>query len=195
MRTDHFMQLFDSDGSLAAALASFVQEGLAEGDAVLVVTTGERWDLVLNGLASRGVSVAVPMQSRQLTFTDSRDLLRQFMRRSGPSPELFEAFVGRAVRNLVASTNRLRIYGDMVDQLAGAGDYASAHRLEILWNELGSDLSFQLLCGYSALQFRSPHHTDALRLICRCHSGARSSRDDTLSSGLLDSVAPRPDRG
>jgi hypothetical protein len=192
---NHFMQLFDSDGSLAVALASFIQEGLAEGDAVLIVTTGERWDRVLNGLASRGVPVAVPMQSRRLTFRDSRDLLRQFMRNSGPSPELFEAVVGRAVRNFAARTNRLRIYGDMVDQLAGTGDYASAHRLEILWNQLGSGLSFQLLHGYSALHFGSPHHLEALRIICRCHSGVRSSRDDTLSSGLLDRVAQLPHRG
>jgi hypothetical protein len=188
------MQLFDSDSSLAETLATFIQEGLAEGDVVLIVTTGERWDLVLNRLASRGVSVVVPIQSRRLTFMDSRDLLRQFMRRAGPSPELFEAVVGRAVRNLAASTNRLRVYGDMVDRLAGTGDYASAHRLEILWNELGSELSFQLLCGYSALHFGSSHRTETLRLICRCHSGVRSSRDDTLSSGLLDSVASQPHR-
>jgi hypothetical protein len=126
---------------------------------------------------------------------DSRDLLRQFMRRSGPSPALFEAVIGRAARNLAASTNRLRIYGDMVDQLAGAGDYASAHQLEILWNELASDLSFQLLHGYSALHFRSSHHIEALCLICRCHSGVRSSRDDTLSSGLLEKCGPAAAQG
>ena len=191
MRTDHFMQLFDSDGSLAVALATFIQEGLAEGDAVVIVTSGARWDLVSSRLASRGVSIEAPMRSKRLLFMDAASLMQQFMRAGGPSPELFEEVVSSAVRALAASTNRLRIYGDMVDQLAAAGDYASAHRLEILWNELGSKVSFQLFCGYSAPHFASSHQAEALRIICRCHSGVRSSRDDTLSSRLLDGSAAR----
>jgi MEDS: MEthanogen/methylotroph, DcmR Sensory domain len=184
--TDHFVQLFDSDGSLAAAVSTFIQEGLADGDVVVIVTTGERWDLVSSQLASRGVLIEPPIQSRRLIFMDARSLLQQFMRPGGPAPELFEISVARVVRALAANTNRLRIYGDMVDRLAGSGDYASAHRLEILWNELASSVSFQLFCGYSALNFESSHYAEALRIICRCHSGVRSSRDDTLSSRLLD---------
>ncbi len=187
MRNDHFLQLFDSDASLAAAVATFIQEGLAEGDAVVIVTTGERWDLVSTRLASRGVSIDPPMQSTRLIHMDARDLLQQFMRVGGPSPELFERSVANPVRKIAATNNRLRIYGDMVDILAAAGDYASAHRLEILWNELASEVSFQLFCGYSAAHFTSSQYAEALRIICRCHSGVRSSRDDTLSSRLLDS--------
>ena len=106
----------------------------------------------------------------------------------GPSAERFEALVAQVVRALAAKTNRLRIYGDMVDILAGAGDYASAHRLETFWNDLASQVSFQLYCGYSASSFESSYQFEALRMICRCHSALQSSRDDTLSTLLLDAA-------
>jgi hypothetical protein len=188
VRTDHVVQLFDHNGSLATAVATFIQEGLADGDTAVIVTTWERWDLVSRQLVGRGVSTEEPLQSRRLIYMDARSLLEQFMGPGGPSAKLFEASVTQVVRGLAARTNRLRIYGDMVDVLAGAGDYASAHRLEMFWNELASQLSFQLYCGYSASNFESSYQAEALRIICRCHSALRSSRDDTLSTLLLDAA-------
>jgi hypothetical protein len=186
VRAEHFVQLFDSNGSVAAAVSTFIQEGLADGDAVLIVTTKDRWDLVSLQLAGRGVSVQTQMEAGRLVHIEASHLLRQFMHPWGPAPALFEAAVVPVVRALAGTANRLRIYGDMVDLLAGSGDYASAHRLETMWNELVAVVPCQLFCGYSASHFDSSHHAEALRIICRCHSRVRSSRDDTLSSRLLD---------
>jgi hypothetical protein len=188
VRADHHFQLFDSDGSLAAAVATFAQDGLADGDTVLVVTSAERWKRVVNQLANRGVAVAMHLESRRLLYRDAGELLDQFMQANGPNPGLFDASVGRVVCGLTARATRLRIYGDMVDLLSGTGDFASAHRLETLWDELLAGLAVELLCGYSAAHFASAHQADALRIMCRCHTAIRSSRDDTLSTHLLEAV-------
>ena len=116
----------------------------------VIVTTWERWESRLpparRSRRVHGGAAAVPTANLQGCPQSAGAVHGP----RGPSAELFEASVTQVVRALAAKTNRLGIYGDMVDLLAGAGDYASAHRLETFWSELASQVSFQLYCGYSA---------------------------------------------
>jgi anti-sigma regulatory factor (Ser/Thr protein kinase) len=51
----------------------------------------------------------------------------------------------------------------------------AAIELEKLWNELGQELPFSLLCGYPRTSVSSPEHAEALGEVCQLHSAVVSS--------------------
>jgi len=183
--SSHLVQLFDGPDSLATAVSSFVCEGLAQGDTVLVVSAAERWPSIASRLIELGVSATDCMANGQLVALNAEDLLQQFIKNQRPDPRLFEESVGATVRSLASRPAPLRIYGEMVDILAAKGEYRAAHELEELWNGLAERESFTLFCGYSAEHFGDPRTADSFRSICRAHSCLRLDPRDVLSSFLV----------
>ena len=184
--TEHLMQLFDSDESLADAVGAFLHEGLVRSETLLAAMDEQRWNAIAMRLSSWGAPVDEAMSSGQLTVCDAADTLRRFMRGNRPDPDLFESSVGALIRQLSASGAPLRIYGEMVNVLASQGEYRAAHELEELWNDLGRRSPFRLLCGYSAGHFGDPRMAGSLRRICRMHTQLLSSPQDVLGSFLLN---------
>jgi hypothetical protein len=78
----------------------------------------------------------------------------------------------------------------MVDLLAEEGNFHGAEQLEALWNELGTQYSFTLLCGYSAAHFAAPNAGNALDSICRAHSHVRTDVADPLGTWLIATDSP-----
>jgi hypothetical protein len=189
--SQHIVQLFDSTGSLADAVATFLSEGVSRGDSLLVVVRLEHWNLTAARLTREELPLGNAIASGQLTVRDADRTLKLFLRDGIPDRVLFDDHVGGLIRRIAVRGNRLRIYGDMVDILASDGDFQATHRLEDLWNELGEREPFTLLCGYSAVNFGHPRSADALRLICRSHSHARSNPRDTLGTYLLETNGVR----
>jgi MEDS: MEthanogen/methylotroph, DcmR Sensory domain len=181
---EHIVQLFDTVDSLAETVATFVTEGLAADDTVLVVARPEAWTNVAARLDRDAVDVRGALGRRQLVVLDAAATLSKFTRQSWPDSERFEAVIGGRVREWVGR-GRLRIYGEMVDVLAAEGQFHAAVALEDLWNDLANAIPFSLLCGYSAVNFGSERNTEMLRLICCCHSATRVSDDDDLAAWLL----------
>ncbi len=184
---DHVLQLFDTDESLAGCVAEFLATGYSLDQTLLVVATPEHWSAIAS------VLTATPLDSRRainvgrLTVLNADDLMSQFMRRGEPNRALFAQTVGALVSRLSeASPAGLRIYGEMVELLARDRNYGAAARLEELWNELGRQHPFTLLCGYSAAHFAGPDAGSALAAICRQHSRSTSSVGDPLGQFLLD---------
>ena len=184
--TEHLVQLFDSDESLADAVGAFLYEGFVRGETLVAVMEEQRWYSVAMRLSSRGVPVDEVMRSGQLTVRDAAETLSTFMRLGRPDRELFEDSVAALIRDLSGRGAPLRIYGEMVNLLAAAGDYRAAHELEELWNDLGRRTAYRLFCGYAAAHFGDPRTLGALRRICASHSQVLSSPQDVLGSFLLN---------
>ena len=186
--SEHIAQLFDSLESLADAVALFVRDGLDAGDVVLALVAPERWASVSAQLTRLGVNVWRAIANRRLVVLDSARTLERLSQNGMPARNRFEGIVGSLVGELRAGGARLRIHGDMVDLLAARGDFAAAHRLEELWNDLSERHSFALFCGYSAEHFGDARAAGSLRLICRAHSYVRSHPRDPLGIYLLQSL-------
>jgi hypothetical protein len=163
---EHLLQLFDSEESLAGAVAGFLHEGHQAGDQLLVCMTPLHWAAVASELRSRGVETATLVASGQLTLRDASLLVQQIMRNGQPDPARFDEVIGELVRELAAGTS-LRIYGELVDVLAERGEFRNA--------EL----------------FGDPRSTDALRSIGLTHSGVRTNAADALATFLLGRVSTR----
>jgi hypothetical protein len=183
---DHRLQLFDTSDSLFTSVASYLTADEARGQRLMVVATAAHWRGIADALRTRGFDVDGSMATGRLMVHDAPRLLTRFMRRGKPVRGLFVQNICVLVADLVrTSPGGLRIYGEMVEVLAQEGNYLAAERLETLWNELGRQYSFTLLCGYAAAHFAAPDGAGALAAICAQHSRAVSHPADSLSDFLL----------
>ena len=128
----------------------------------------------------------------RLVALDAATTLASFSQNGLPRADLFQEHVGALVRRLAAENPAgLRVYGEMVDILATQADYAAAEQLEALWNELGAECRFALLCGYTSANFADPRTASALQAICRSHTHTSAKPTDLLGAWLLSGRQPR----
>jgi hypothetical protein len=189
--SDHIVQLFDTQESLADAVSGFLCEGYEQESHLLVVATTAHWDATARELERRGCDVRQAAALERLTVKDAADVMALFMRNGLPDPQLFHDTLGVLVGRLVAeSPVGLRIYGEMVDLLAAEGNFTGAQQLEELWNDLGLNHPFTLFCGYSSVCFGNARDASALAAICRAHTHVRRGIADTLGSWLVSTEPP-----
>jgi hypothetical protein len=183
---NHLLQLFDTSESLAEEVSAFLTVPEAAGQRLLVVATAKHWELIAAGLRLRGFNPDDEIAAGRLVVEDAHGLLAQLMRRGKPMRALFDQTIRAVVARLATtSPGGLRIYGEMVEVLARDRNCEAAEALEKLWNELGRDYPFTLLCGYAAAHFASPDAGSALAAIRDQHSHAISVARDPLSHFLL----------
>jgi hypothetical protein len=185
LESAHIVQLFDTPESLARTVAGFLNEGYHAGESLLVVATAEHWSLLAQELDRLGCRTEPALREGQLVVLDAAETLRQLMKGRAPDFARFLHVVGSLVRRLGARDRRVRIYGEMVDLLAAAGDYDAAQQLEELWNDLAVHQSFTLFCGYSSVHFGDQRTAEALRAICRSHTHVQPSPGDDLGTYLV----------
>jgi KaiC/GvpD/RAD55 family RecA-like ATPase len=181
----HVVQLFDTIESRGDSLFVFVRDGLLAGDAVVVVATAVHRELLRQLCRERGVEIDTALAEGSLTLLDAHESLARIMSIELPDWVLFNTYVGALLRRLGANSRRLRIYGEMVDVLARAGEYHAARVLEEYWNRLQQRESFALFCGYSSEHFGNARERGTLRHICRLHTAVRSDPRDILGDFLL----------
>ncbi len=187
VRSRHWAQLFDDRPSLTESLAAFILDGLQDGGTVLVFIRMSHWPDVREQLPRGEIDDA--LADGRLSVEDAAAGLTALLVDDWPDPAMFDALVGRRVRELLSSRRRLSIYGEIVDILAARGDLRGAERLEQMWNELLARHDISLFCGYAAASFGNPRDADALRKICAAHTSVHSVPGDLLGRFLLKSCA------
>lgn len=182
----HEAQIFDDKTSMATAVADYVDVGWQAGDTVLIVATAPHWASIRQRLETIGVPVAEAITSGRLIVRDAWQTLGGLQWQARLDAVRFDVSVGHLVRTLVERGRPLRIFGEIVDLLAGAGDFACAAQLEELWTGLAQRHPFQLLCGYSAASFGDPRTRVALRRLCDAHEQVHTDPGDVLGAFLVD---------
>lgn len=182
----HTAQLYDDDRSLVDSVAAYAADGWRRGETLLFVTTATHWAAIERRLEALGIEVGDAVGTGRLMVRDAREMLALLRCHERIDAARFDAHVADLVRTLAARGPRVRVFGEMVDLLAGAGDFTYAEQLEALWDRLAGRLPLQLLCGYSAVTFGDPCSRDALRRICRAHEHVHTDPADVLGSFLVD---------
>jgi len=183
--SEHHLQLFDSSKSLAETVGTFLIDGFKRGEPLLIVATPEHRELLGKRFQESGINPHEAALANRIVMLDAAQTLNKFMRQDTPNPAAFDEVVGTLVARL-ANGSRLCIYGEMVDVLAGRGQYKAAQLLEVLWNRLGRREHFTLFCGYASGHFGDPKTAKALADICASHSRVHRKSDDLLAEYLLD---------
>ena len=189
--SEHLVQLFDESESRAEGVAAFLYKAWRAGGPLLVVATPAHWSLISARLEGLGCPVAATIADGTLVVLDAGTTLATFMRHGRADDVRFDEHVGDVVARLSLLGPRLHVYGEMVDILAEQANLDAAHQLEMLWNDLGTQYSFTLLCGYCSGHFGDPRDASALHRICRAHTGVESNPSDLLASWLLNDQQSR----
>jgi hypothetical protein len=176
------MQLFDSDESLAEAIAEFCSEGVLRNETTLAVVREERWYSIAQRLSAKGVAVDDALWRGLLTVRSAERMLKGIIRAGRPHLPLMTTSLGPLISRLEAFGRPLRIYGEMVDILASRGEHAAALELEELWNVIDEQKKYRIFCSYSAANFADPQTRDDLRRICAAHTDVRSDSRATRGS-------------
>jgi signal transduction histidine kinase/ActR/RegA family two-component response regulator len=173
---EHIVQFYENEAAVCDSVARFLGDGLAGGEAVLVVAGEKNRRGISAALRNEGLDPDRARAEGRFTELDAEETLGAFMqgdlRRGMPDDVAFRRAVGRALDR--ARSHRpelkLRVYGEMVDILTARGNEAATIRLEELWNDLGGTHSFQLYCGYSLSNFPRAEDGEAFRRICSLHT-------------------------
>lgn len=143
-RAQHLAVLYGSDDFIIDRLTSFVSEGLAGGEHVLVVCTIAHRDLVTRRLETRAVDYGRAISDRRLTFVDAQAVLDTISDNGTVSVTGF----GELLEPLLTPGAKTRIYGEVVSLLAARGDVDAAIELERVGHELAHTRGISILCGY-----------------------------------------------
>lgn len=150
----HIVYPCADENLIADAVGTFAASGLRKGDAVVLVTTEHRREMIERRLKGEGLDPQVIQNSGQLAFLDAATLLSAFMTDGMPDALIFKDRVGKIIEK--ASLNpangqprRVRIFGEMVSLLYMASNTAAATRLEDFWNDMVASYSVSLFCAYS----------------------------------------------
>ena len=182
----HVVQLYGEDAhALRSRVARYLGDGLARGDAALVVATAAHCDAFICQLAADGHEPIEAIRSGRLALMDAAVILPQLMVEGRPDWIAFEQTMGGAVRSLRALTgaSRIRAYGELVGVLWQSGQLDSAAVLEGFWNRLLHEGTFSLFCGYPVDLLDPALDLDALHPILAAHT--RVVADDAMLQPAL----------
>jgi DcmR-like sensory protein len=161
----HTVYFYEDDTLLIDNVAQFVKSGLEQQEAVIVVATEEhRNDLKMKLVAENVIGLSAP-RGRNYLPLDAATMLSLFMLNGWPDERLFLKVIGQIIKS-VTPPAPVRIYGEMVALLWAEGRHRAAIRLEALWNKLGVQRDFTLLCGYPASPFTRPDMAVAFQDVC-----------------------------
>src|SRR5262245_6704333 len=116
--TAHTMQLFDSDESLADAVAEFCSEGVLCNETTLAIVREERWYSIAHRLSAKGVAVDDALWRGVLTVRSAERMLKGILRDGRPHLPFVTTSMGPLISRLEGFGRPLRIYGEVVDILS-----------------------------------------------------------------------------
>jgi phosphoserine phosphatase RsbU/P len=169
---DHIVHFYEDDEFLLDAVAHFTAAGLAAGEPVLIVATQPHRSAFAQRLRRNGANLDAALASGQLKMLDASETLTSFMVGDEPDWGRFCATIGPVLETCRAAHGgaRVRVFGEMVDLLWRAGNFAAAVRLEELWNALAALQCFTLLCAYSMGNLYMPGDGELFDRVCSRHS-------------------------
>ena len=159
----HSVAFWNTDDRLTESVVSYVANGLAEGEAVLVAATPDHLRLLEKGLAAVGIDLAAVTATGQFTLLDAHALHEELPAFHHIDRERFDALIGKKIEQVRGRWRTFRVFGEIVDLYWRRSEANLALELEACWNELRAEHPFPLLCGYEL----PPGETAAP--ICACH--------------------------
>lgn len=175
---EHVAHFYADDGALSAAVVEHAMPVLSGAGAAILVATPAHRDQSVRALGEAGIDVRGARDAHRLLALDAKDTLDGMMVDGLPDADAFDALVGSLVRQAAASGEQVVAFGEMVALLWDAGEVVAALELERLWNALGDEVAFSLLCGYHS-QCDGAHDggsSAALAEVCDLHTRVSGER-------------------
>lgn len=177
---EHKVHFYDDDAQLVRLVTGFLAQGLAKGEACIVVATEAHRSGVerrLRQTDSHRMDEAIAA-GRYVAF-DAAATLQQFTRDGRSDEQRFVETLGPVIDHSGHHGARaVRIFGEMVALLHAELSIEEAVLLEKLWNRLGVARKFSLLCAYPMTPFgKEEEGVSSLLRICAEHSEVKLPAD------------------
>jgi hypothetical protein len=144
---DHIVHFYEHDSELCRTVGSYLADGAETGAVAIVIATEAHRRRFGVELEAAGIDVAQASDDGTFVSLDAAVTMASFMPDGRIDGDAFRRVIGGVVQEAVQMGRPVRAYGEMVALLWDAGDVLAAIELEKLWNELGCDLEFSLLCA------------------------------------------------
>jgi anti-sigma regulatory factor (Ser/Thr protein kinase) len=167
---DHEVTFYDDEAHLIDELTEFVTDGLALGEAVVLVATPQHREALTASLSAAGCSLDDAIARGQCHVADAADTIATFLQDDEPQPHLFFAHIGGLLESVARSGRPVRVFGEMVALLWQQGNVSAAISLESLWNRLAEVQQFSLLCAYPTASLTESGDLASVRAVCDVHS-------------------------
>lgn len=175
-RGEHVVLFYQDEQELAARVSEHLFPVLTDGGgAAIVAATPDHRRSFAAHLAAAGVDVAAARARGSYLELDANETIRGFMVGDRPDPAGFWQVVSPLLGRAAQAGQPVLIFGEMVSLLWDAGLVRAAIEVEAMWNELGHQYRFSLLCAYPARPVTCSHYLDALTEVCRAHTDVTGS--------------------
>lgn len=178
--TEHVVQIYENDEVFLNLLETFVINGFAAGDAVVLIATGDHLELLNERLTKAGANLTALLADDQYIPLDAEETLAEFMVGGWPDAVLFRQTINRIIRRARQKQRPLRAFGEMVAVLWAQGLSGATVHLENLWNRVCETEAFCLFCAYPKSGFVQDT-VDSMNIICCAHSKMISGEHDPKS--------------
>ena len=171
-RRDHVVLFYRDEQELAERVSEHLLPAIQEGGVAIVVATPDHRRFFERYLADAGVDVAAASARGAYLALDASETIRGFMVADRPDPAGFWQAISPMLQQAAKAGRPVRVFGEMVSLLWDASLIDAAIEVEAMWNELGGQYPFALLCAYSARLVSGDRDHDALAEVCRLHTAA-----------------------
>jgi MEDS: MEthanogen/methylotroph, DcmR Sensory domain len=178
-RGGHVVLFYRDEEELADSVSKFLLPAVTDGDGrAIVIATPDHRRSFEERLAGAGVDVAAVRARGSYLEFDANATIRGFMVGDRADPAGFWRTVSPLLRQAAQAGQPVLVFGEMVSLLWDAALVNAAIEVEVMWNELGGQYPFSLLCAYPARPVTCSHYLDALTEVCRTHTEVTGSPPD-----------------
>ena len=175
-RGGHVVLFYRDEEELAVSVTEFLLPAVTDGGGTaIVIATPDHRRSFEERLAGAGVDVAAARARGSYLEFDANQTIRRFMVGDRPDPAGFWQVASPLLRQAAQAGQPVLVFGEMVSLLWDAGLVSAAIEVEVMWNELGDQHPFSLLCAYPARPIACSHYLDALTEVCRTHTEVTGS--------------------
>ena len=186
-RGGHVVLFYRDEEELTGSVSEFLLPALTDGDGTaIVIATPDHRRSFEERLAEAGVDVAAARTRGSYLEFDANETIRGFMVGDRPDPAGLWQVASPLLRQAAQAGQPVLVFGEMVSLLWDAGLINAAIEVEVMWNELGDQHPFSLLCAYPARPVTCSHYLDALTEVCRTHTEVTGSPPEPELADLPD---------
>ena len=169
---DHLVLFYRTEQELTERAGEHLHRALAAGGAATTIATPAHRLMLEEWLDGAGTDVAAARASGRYLDRDASETVRRLKVGGWPDAAGFWQAISPLIRQASQNGQPVHVFGEMVSVLWDSGLVNAAIEVEAMWNELGGQYPFALVCAYPARLVSGDRDHDALAEVCRLHTAA-----------------------
>lgn len=174
----HEATFCSDETSFLDALTQFAGDALKAQNSVIVLATESHRESILTRLQAYGVDISAAIGQGRYQSFDAAGTLAAFMVNGMPDPIRFfkvaADLVLMAAKAAGGDRPRIAACGECAPLLCAQGNTQAAIQLEKLWDRVGRKHNLDILCTYSAADFKGGAGDEIFKQICAEHTAVHS---------------------